>query len=89
MHGTGTHNYANGNKYTGDWIEGEQTGHGVFTWANGDQYEGEFDKGIRTGYGVATFLNRGRYEMRYSQISRDQIFRYGMMYYDAVNAMKE
>ncbi len=39
MHGTGTYNFANGNNYTGDWIDGKQTGDGVFTWANGDRYE--------------------------------------------------
>jgi hypothetical protein len=39
MHGTGTINYANGNRYIGDWVEGKRTGRGVFTWSDGDQYE--------------------------------------------------
>jgi hypothetical protein len=39
MHGTGTITFADGEKYTGDWIEGKRTGRGVFTWPDGDRYE--------------------------------------------------
>ena len=39
MHGTGTMNYTNGDKYIGDWIEDNRTGRGVYTWADGDRYE--------------------------------------------------
>ncbi|CAF4364089.1 unnamed protein product [Rotaria socialis] len=38
-HGKGVSHYANGNKYTGDWIDDSRTGHGAFTWASGDRYE--------------------------------------------------
>ncbi len=31
--------YASGNKYTGDWVDGNRTGQGVLVWADGDRYE--------------------------------------------------
>ncbi len=39
MHGKGTYNFADSRNYTGDWINGKQTGHGVFIWPNGNRYE--------------------------------------------------
>ena len=38
-HGKGTYYSANGNKYTGDWVDGDQEGEGVYTWFNGNRYE--------------------------------------------------
>jgi hypothetical protein len=37
--GKGTYCYCNGNKYTGDWVDGNMTGQAVFTWFDGDRYE--------------------------------------------------
>jgi hypothetical protein len=37
--GKGTYYYANGNIYTGGWIDGKMAGQGVFVWSNGDRYE--------------------------------------------------
>ncbi len=31
--------FADGDKYTGDWVIDNRTGHGVYFFANGDQYE--------------------------------------------------
>ena len=39
IHGKGKKDYANGDKYTGDWIDDIKTGHGVYIYANGDRYE--------------------------------------------------
>jgi len=39
MHGKGHMDYANGDKYTGDWLEDKQTGQGVYIFANGDRYQ--------------------------------------------------
>lgn len=36
--GKGTYYYANGDKYTGYWVDDVKTGHGVFTWSDGSQY---------------------------------------------------
>ena len=39
MHGEGIMNFANGEKYTGDWCHGLRTGTGVYIFSNGDRYE--------------------------------------------------
>ncbi len=44
MNGKGTYYYANGNKYTGDWVNDMRTGQGVFTWANGNRYEKDYSQ---------------------------------------------
>ncbi len=31
--------YDNGDKYTGDWLDGNQTGRGVYMFASGDRYQ--------------------------------------------------
>ncbi len=42
--GKGTLYWANGDKYTGDWIDDTRTGQGVFTWSNGEQYEQKYSQ---------------------------------------------
>ncbi len=39
MHGKGEMTFGDGDKYTGDWIEGKRTGQGVYIFADGDRYE--------------------------------------------------
>jgi hypothetical protein len=39
MNGKGTYYYADGDKYTGDWVDEQKTGQGVFIWASGNRYE--------------------------------------------------
>ncbi len=39
MHGKGRMDYANGDNYTGDLLEGNQTGQGVYMFASGDRYQ--------------------------------------------------
>jgi hypothetical protein len=38
-HGKGEMDYANGDKYTGDWVADNRTGKGVYVCANRNQYE--------------------------------------------------
>jgi len=38
-HGKGQMDYADGEKYTGDWLQGNQTGQGVYMFANGERYQ--------------------------------------------------
>ncbi len=40
---------SNGDKYSGEWKEGEKNGKGIYEFANGDVYEGYWDKGKRHG----------------------------------------
>jgi len=42
QNGNGTYLYDNGDKYEGDWRDGERNGHGKYTWPNGDIYEGDW-----------------------------------------------
>ncbi|CAF0775707.1 unnamed protein product [Adineta ricciae] len=39
INGKGIFYSANGDKYSGDWIDDKRTGYGVFTWSTGDRYE--------------------------------------------------
>lgn len=40
MHGEGTYYFKNGNKFKGDWIDGEKVSdHGTITWASKDPPE--------------------------------------------------
>lgn len=50
--GFGTELFANGESYSGQWVNGEQTGLGEFTWEDGSYAFGYFKKGQldSTGY---------------------------------------
>lgn len=50
--GVGTLAYNNGDKYTGQFVDGERHGNGVYVSNNGDLYEGEFVHNCRSGYGT-------------------------------------
>ena len=54
---TGTYNFADGNVYTGAWVDGARTGEGTFTWSDGDVYTGAFVDGAITGEGTFTWAN--------------------------------
>ena len=38
-HGKGKMDYANGDSYTGIWVNDQRTGHGVHTTLDGSRYE--------------------------------------------------
>ena len=40
MSGIKTHDWANGDKYTGQFVDDIITGKGTFVWANGNKYDG-------------------------------------------------
>ena len=44
-----------GDKYVGDWLNGQRTGNGIYTHANGDRYVGEFLNGESHGQGKYTW----------------------------------
>ena len=52
-----TRSYANGDKYIGEFVDGQFHGKGIYTYANGDKYEGEFVNGKFTGKGNFTYSN--------------------------------
>lgn len=48
----GTITYANGNKYTGEWLSGLAHGQGTFTFSDGTKYVGEFRNDKQNGIGA-------------------------------------
>ena len=50
--GEGTMNYASGDVYKGDWLDGKRSGEGHMEYANGDVYEGGWLDDQRSGEGV-------------------------------------
>jgi len=57
----GTVDFANGNKYVGEWKDNKYNGQGTFTFADGAKYVGEFKDGMRNGQGTDFFANGNKY----------------------------
>ena len=53
--GQGTYTYPNGEKYVGEWKDGEQNGQGTYTYPNGDKYVGEFKDDKQNGQGTKSW----------------------------------
>ena len=49
---------ANGDKYEGQWKDGQANGLGTCVYANGDIYEGQFKDDKRHGQGTYKFIKR-------------------------------
>ncbi|CAL6030342.1 Conserved_hypothetical protein [Hexamita inflata] len=52
--GHGTIRIANGNVYTGKWVNDVFEGEALYEFANGNVYKGCFKNGLKHGYGVFT-----------------------------------
>ena len=52
----GTYIWPDGDKYVGDWKDGQASGQGTFTGANGDKHIGQFRDGKQNGQGTFFFL---------------------------------
>jgi hypothetical protein len=61
IHGKGKMDFHNGDKYTGDWIDGNMTGQGVSTLANGTRSEGQFKDNRMHGKGTMDYANGTKY----------------------------
>lgn len=59
--GKGTFEYANGDKYVGDWKDDMQHGKGIYFFHTGDRYEGAYVQGERTGAGIYYHANGNKY----------------------------
>ena len=59
MNGQGTFKRANGNAFTGKWLDNKK--HGQVTWKmpNGDEFEGAYVKGKKHGIGILTKRSEG------------------------------
>ena len=53
----GTATDAKGDKYVGEWKDGNKHGQGTYTYADGDKYVGELKDGKRHGRGTIIALS--------------------------------
>lgn len=60
--GTGTVEWANGERFAGTLIKGWRQGKGRFTWVGGQWYEGDWVDDRAVGYGIIQFPGGNRYE---------------------------
>eukprot|EP01043_Picozoa_sp_COSAG02_P014011 COSAG02_NODE_570_length_20203_cov_8.049990_1_plen_822_part_00 len=61
-HGSGTATFANGDKYTGGYVDGLRCGEGVYDSAAGDKYTGGYAENLRHGAGVMAYADGSTYE---------------------------
>ena len=58
--------FANGEKYDGEWKDGDRHGKGIETDENGDVYYGWFEYNLRHGEGIITLKKTGKeYDIMY------------------------
>jgi len=53
--GVGILTYSDGDKYVGEWKDGQKNGQGTYTWSNGNKYLGEYKDGKKHGQGTMTW----------------------------------
>lgn len=63
--GKGYYYYPNGDKYIGEFSEGQRHGHGAYYFANGNVYKGEHHHNERHGYGTYKWKNGDVYVGEY------------------------
>ncbi|CAI2378754.1 unnamed protein product [Moneuplotes crassus] len=68
-HGHGTYEWLShdgkGDRYVGDWVNGNMEGYGIYYYDNGDKYEGEWMKDNKHGLGVMTWASGTFYKGEY------------------------
>ncbi|MHC4270585.1 MAG: hypothetical protein ACYSTS_19315 [Planctomycetota bacterium] len=57
IHGQDTYNWPNGDKYVGEWKDGQKNGQGTYTWSNGNTYVGVWRDDKRNGHGTWTLAD--------------------------------
>ncbi|MEG4277128.1 TonB family protein [Microcoleus sp. MON1_C1] len=62
LSGPGSCQYANGDRYEGQFLNGKPHGQGIYTFKEEGRYQGEFADGEFNGQGVREFANGKRYE---------------------------
>jgi hypothetical protein len=62
MSGPGVATWANGDRYDGEWRNGNMDGHGVAIWANGNRYDGEWRDSRMDGRGIQVDADGSRYD---------------------------
>ena len=54
--------WGSGDRYEGEFSDGERHGYGTYTWPDGGRYEGEWHDTEQHGFGSRTWPNGDRYE---------------------------
>lgn len=78
LNGYGTYQYANGNRYVGDFKNGNPDGQGILYFANGNKYLGHWQQNWRQGEGRFIFTEGHEY---LGQFERNQFHGKGLMRY--------
>ena len=58
MHGYGVYSWADGRKYTGDFVDDLKDGEGILEWPDGRKYTGSWSKNKQHGSG--TYIKDGK-----------------------------
>ncbi len=77
-HGPGVYTWANGDRYSGNWVLGKMSGRGIKTMINGEEYDGEWADSKTHGFGLKRFPDGDRHAGQYRN---DQRHGYGMYFY--------
>jgi hypothetical protein len=75
------HDYANGDKYVGEFMYDQPNGYGVYTWENGKTYKGYFMEGISYGTGTIEcnrYISKGKWfnEMQHGEFYKTDKLRH-------------
>lgn len=68
--------YASGERYEGEYVDGTKCGQGIYTWADGDRYEGGFSDGKMNGWGTYYWADGDVYEGEWVDEVREGFGRY-------------
>ena len=77
-HGRGTHRFADGGVYEGEFANGKHHGQGMYRYVGGAVYEGEWKSGNMDGKGIYQYADGAMYEgeFRDNSIQGKGIYRY-------------
>ncbi len=69
-HGTGTLEYADGDRYEGEFFQGVEEGEGILIYEDGGKYNGSFKAGLRHGSGKMVYSDGAEFEGEWFEDSR-------------------
>jgi hypothetical protein len=67
-HGSGVYEAA-GERYEGEYVQGEKQGNGLFVFAGGQKYEGGWNKSEKSGFGRLEFPDGAVFEGNWMNVA--------------------